>query len=74
VDPEHPRWWWTIAGFGLCDGCAADVTGSPIAYRFEDRLVYCEGCAEELGIAAECVESKRARLARQQHLIREAGR
>jgi hypothetical protein len=72
VDTD-PRWWWTIGRFGLCDSCGAEVTRARIAYESESRVVYCQGCSEELGIAGECVESKRARRARQQRLIRDWG-
>jgi hypothetical protein len=70
VDSD-PRWWWTIGRFGLCDSCGADVTGARIAYESGSRLVCCEWCAEDSGVASECRESRRARRARQQRLIRD---
>jgi hypothetical protein len=45
-----------------------------IAYEFESRSVYCGECAEQLGIADLCRESRRARRARQLRLIEETER
>jgi hypothetical protein len=73
MDDDGAAWWWTIGRFGLCDRCGVDVAGAPIAYESATRIVYCEGCSEDLGVADECVESKRARLARQQRMIGDWG-
>ena len=62
-------WWWTVGRFGLCDCCGVDVAGSRIAYEGGSRLVYCESCAEEAGVASKCRESRRTRRARQERLI-----
>jgi hypothetical protein len=45
-----------------------------IAYEFESRSVYCAECAQELGIAEHCRESRRARQLRQLRLIEESER
>jgi hypothetical protein len=71
VDSNSTRWWWTPARRGLCRRCGLDVAGQMIAYEFEGRTVYCGRCAEQLGIADLCRESRRARLARQLRLIEE---
>jgi hypothetical protein len=42
-----------------------------IAFEFESRTVYCGRCAEQLGIAEHCRESRRARQLRQLRLIEE---
>jgi hypothetical protein len=69
VESDHPRFWWTVGRFGLCDGCGSDVTGKLIAYEWASRVAYCEGCTEHLGIADDCRESRRARDARREQLI-----
>jgi len=72
VDYSGSRWFWTIASFGICHGCGSHVERAIIAYESERRIVYCGNCADAAGIAAECVESRRARRARHRRLIEEA--
>jgi hypothetical protein len=74
VNDSGSRWYWTPARRGLCRRCGLDVAGEMIAYEFEGRSVYCGECAEQLGIADLCRESRRARRARQLRLIEETER
>jgi hypothetical protein len=62
-------WWWTPASFGSCDRCGVPVEGELIAYAASSRSVLCGSCADELGIASECRESRAARRARRERLI-----
>jgi hypothetical protein len=73
VDSNSTRWWyWTVGLYGFCDRCGTAVEGSTIAYESGTRTVLCGACAEDVGVASECVESRRARRARQLRLIEAA--
>jgi hypothetical protein len=74
VEPSGQRWFWTPARRGFCHRCARDVVGELIAYSFERQAAYCTACADQLGLASECVESKRAHEARHARLIEDAER
>jgi hypothetical protein len=61
------EWWWTVARFdSRCDECGEMVPeGTRFAFYStknpHQRIVYCELCADSMGVAAECRLSKRAR-------------
>jgi hypothetical protein len=64
-------WYWTVPrSDSRCDSCDEAVDQDPrIAYEHSSATVLCTGCAEDLGVAARCRESRRARKARQLQLV-----
>mgnify|MGYP003576022457 CR=1 FL=1 len=59
-------WWWTIATGSGCDRCGSSVKRKRICYEPHSRSALCPPCADLEGVAADAVESRRARRAREE--------